>query len=166
MRKRRPVSSLKRCLPSSPSLYLTARTSPRPQTLPGLVSDATEAKYSTWRRYKRRPTHLNLVLHMVACSRMASTSKWARKHCEQVMRRKLSCPGVGHKTWWALVKERQGLLHLDSVPPLTRPDRSTATSSEDKAALLANIFAEKCKKWTPAIPNLFCHKKLTPSHQS
>ena len=57
---------------------------------------------------------------------------------EEVMRRKLSGPDVGHKTWWALVKELQGLLHQDSVSPLTRPDGSTATSSDDKAALLAN----------------------------
>ena len=29
------------------------------------------------------------------------------------------------------------------MPPFTRPDRSTKPSSEDKAALLAKIFAEK-----------------------
>ena len=113
---------------------------------------AAEAKYSMWRRYKRRPTHLNLVLHKAACRRMTSTSKWARKHWEEVMRRKLSGPGVGHKTWWALVKERQGLLHQDSVPPLTRADGSTATSSEDKAALLATAFAEKMQVRDPSRP--------------
>ena len=113
---------------------------------------AADAKYSTWRRYKRRPTHQNLALHRAACRRMTATSKWARKHWEEVMKRKLSGPGVGNKTWWALVKERQGILHQDSVPPLTRPDGSTATSSEDKAALLAKIFAEKMQVGDPNRP--------------
>ena len=69
------------------------------------------------------------------------------------MRQKLSGPGVGNKTWWALVKERQGLLHQDSVPPLTRPDGSTATSSEEKAALLAKIFADKMQVGDPNRPS-------------
>ena len=38
------------------------------------------------------------------------------------------------------------------MPPLTRPDGSTATSSEDKAALLAKIFAEKMQVGDPNRP--------------
>ena len=113
---------------------------------------AAESKYSSWRRFKSRPTHRNLLLHRAASKRMTSTSKWARKHWEEVMRQKLTGPNVGSKTWWALVKERQGLLHQDTVPPLTKPDGSTATSSEDKATLLANLFADKMQVEDPSRP--------------
>ena len=44
-----------------------------------------------------------------------------------------------------LLKERQGLIRQDSVSTLIRQDGSTAKSSEDKAAVLAKLFAEKCK---------------------
>ena len=113
---------------------------------------AAEAKYAAWRRYKRSPSQHNLALHRAACRRMAATSKWARQHWEEVTRNKLTGPGVGSKAWWALIKERQGVLRQDSVPPLTRPDGSTATSSEDKAALLAEIFAQKMQVDDPHRP--------------
>ncbi|MPC71365.1 hypothetical protein E2C01_065642 [Portunus trituberculatus] len=48
---------------------------------------------------------------------MTATSKWARKHWEQTIKNKLTGPGVSEKTWWALGKERQGLMQQDSVPP-------------------------------------------------
>ena len=35
--------------------------------------------------------------------------------------------------------------HREAVPPLTRPDGTTATSSEDKASLLTEFFATKIK---------------------
>ncbi len=50
---------------------------------------------------------------------------------------------MGNKTWWSLVKGRQGLNRQDTVPPLTRPDRTVATSSTDKAQLLATLVAGK-----------------------
>ena len=78
---------------------------------------AAEAKYAAWKRYKRRPSHQNRILHRAACKKMTATSKWAKQHWEEVMRNKLTGPGVGSKTWWALVKERQGMMKQDSVPP-------------------------------------------------
>ena len=114
--------------------------------------EAAEAKYGAWRRYKQRPSLHNLALHRAACKKMKDTSKWAREHWEQDLRRKLTGPGVGDKTWWTLVKERQGVMRQESVPPLTRPDGSTATSSEDKAALLAKLFANKMQVECPTRP--------------
>ncbi|XP_045105093.1 uncharacterized protein LOC123500440 [Portunus trituberculatus] len=113
---------------------------------------AAEAKYAAWRRYKQRPSQHNLTMHRAACKRMTDTSKWARKHWEQDLRRKLTGPGVGDKTWWTLVKERQGVMRQESVPPLTRQDGTTASSSDDKAALLAKLFAEKMQVECPTRP--------------
>ncbi|XP_045137147.1 uncharacterized protein LOC123519710 [Portunus trituberculatus] len=112
---------------------------------------AAEAKYAAWRRYKQRPSQHNLTMHRAACKRMTDTSKWARKHWEQDLRRKLTGPGVGDKTWWTLVKERQGVMRQESVP-LTRQDGTTASSSDDKAALLAKLFAEKMQVECPTRP--------------
>ncbi|XP_063876819.1 uncharacterized protein LOC135109359 [Scylla paramamosain] len=104
---------------------------------------AAEAKYSAWLRYKQSPTRRNKDLHRAACKRMVTTCRWAVGRWEEDLRRQLGGPGVGNKTWWSLVKGRQGLDRQDTVPPLTRPDGTVATSSKDKAQLLATLFAGK-----------------------
>ncbi|KAG0729665.1 hypothetical protein GWK47_029866 [Chionoecetes opilio] len=73
---------------------------------------AAEAKYSAWLRCKRNPTRRNKDLHRAACRRMVVSSKWAMKKWEADLRRKLRGPGVGSKTWWSLVKEKQGISRL------------------------------------------------------
>uniref|UniRef100_A0A0P4VTV9 Reverse transcriptase domain-containing protein n=1 Tax=Scylla olivacea TaxID=85551 RepID=A0A0P4VTV9_SCYOL len=104
---------------------------------------AAEAKYSAWLRYKQSPTRRNKDLHCAACKRMVTTCRWAVGRWEEDLRHQLGGPGVGNKTWWSLVKGRQGLNRQDTVPPLTRPDGTVATSSKDKAQLLATLFAGK-----------------------
>lgn len=104
---------------------------------------AAKAKYAAWWRYKQHPSHQNFVLHQTESKRMTATSKSARKQKEEVMKSKLTGPGAGSKTWWSLVKERQGMTRQDSVPPFTRPKRFKITSSEDKAALLKELFSQK-----------------------
>ena len=113
---------------------------------------AAEAKYAAWRRYKRTPTQRNKDLHRAACRRMTTTSRWAIKRWEEDLKRKLCGPGVGNKTWWSLVKERQGISRQDTIPPLTRRDGTVATSSKEKAQLLAALFAEKMRVEAPRQP--------------
>ncbi|XP_063879419.1 uncharacterized protein LOC135110721 [Scylla paramamosain] len=91
---------------------------------------AAEAKQV---RYKRRSTHYSWAQHRVACRRLTATCRWARRQQREDMRRKLCGSGIGHKTWWRLVKEQQGTGHRDTVPPLTRLDRKTATSNDTVA---------------------------------
>ncbi|XP_063878077.1 uncharacterized protein LOC135110016 [Scylla paramamosain] len=74
---------------------------------------------------------------------MVTTCRWAVGRWEEDLRRQLGGLGVGNKTWWSLVKGKQGLNRQDTVPPLTRPDGTVATSSKDKAQLLATLFARK-----------------------
>ena len=69
---------------------------------------------------------------------------------ENYLPSKLCGPGVGSKTWWSLVKERQDTSHQETIPPLTWQDGTTATSSKEKADLLADIFFAKM---TVADPN-------------
>ncbi|KAK4290453.1 hypothetical protein Pmani_036646 [Petrolisthes manimaculis] len=111
---------------------------------------AAERKYSAWLRFKRNPTLRNKTLHREACRSMTATSMWAQRRWENDLRSKLCGPGVGSKTWWSLIKERQGTSHQETIPPLTRLDGTTATSSKEKADLLADIFATKM---TVADPN-------------
>ena len=113
---------------------------------------SAEKKHAAWVRYKRHPSLRNKTLHREACKRMTSTCRWARNHLREDRKRKLSGPGVGNKTWWSLVKEQQGACHRETLPPLTRPDGSTATSSTDKATLLAELFANKMKIDDPTRP--------------
>ena len=110
---------------------------------------AAEAKYSAWLRYKRSPTRHNKDLHRMACRRMVAASKWAMNKWEEDLRRKLRGPGVGNKTWWFLVKEKQGISRQDSIPPLTKQDGTVATSRKEKAKLLTNLSAKKMKVEAP-----------------
>ncbi|KAG0718991.1 hypothetical protein GWK47_007413 [Chionoecetes opilio] len=107
---------------------------------------AAEAKYSAWLRFKRNPTRRNKDLHRAPGRRMVVSSKWAIKKWEEDLRRKLRGPGVGNKTWWSLVKEKQGISRQDSIPPLTKQDGTAAVSSKEKAQLLANLFSAKMKR--------------------
>ena len=126
---------------------------------------AAEAKYAAWLRYKRSPTRRNKDLHRAACRRMVVTSRWAMKKWEEDLRRKLRGPGVGNKTWWSLVKEKQGISRQDTIPPLTRQDGTVATSSKEKAQLLAALFAEKMRVEAPQHPpprlDQQCEKTVT-----
>ncbi|KAK4327499.1 hypothetical protein Pmani_002054 [Petrolisthes manimaculis] len=66
-----------------------------------------EGKYSVWLRFTRNPTLRNKTLHREACRSMSATSMWAQRKWENDLRSKLCGPGVGSKTWWSLIKERQ-----------------------------------------------------------
>ena len=74
-----------------------------------------------------------------------ATSKWAMNKWEEDLRRKLRGPGVGNKTWWSLVKEKQGISGQNFIPPITKQDGAVATSSKEKTQLLVNLFTEKMK---------------------
>lgn len=113
---------------------------------------AAEAKYAAWNRYKRHPTRHNKNMHRTACRRMVATCKWAMSRWEDDLKKKLHGPGVGNKTWWTLVKEKQGISRQDIIPPLTRQDGTVATSSREKAQLLATLFAEKMRVSNPQLP--------------
>nr|XP_053626474.1 uncharacterized protein LOC128684338 [Cherax quadricarinatus] len=64
--------------------------------------------------------------------------------------RKLASGRVGSKTWWSLVKDRQGYLPDELIPPLNRQDGTTSTSSQEKADLFAEHFATKMQVPDPA----------------
>lgn len=102
-----------------------------------------KAKHSGWRKYMRHQSHHNLVLHREACRRKTSPSKWARKHWEEIIRTKLSDQGVGNKTWWSFVWDRQGITHHDRVHPLRRLDWATSTSSDDICTFGETICRKK-----------------------
>ena len=106
---------------------------------------AVEAKHATWLRYKWHPSHHNKARHRDICKRMTAVYTWARNPQREHLKRKLCGPGVGNQTWWSLVKEWQGTSHIDAVPPLYRPDKTSATSSGDKASLFAKLFSNKMK---------------------
>ncbi|MPC21510.1 hypothetical protein E2C01_014499 [Portunus trituberculatus] len=113
---------------------------------------AAEAKYATWLRYKRNPTQRNKDLHRAACRRMVVTSKWAIKKWEENLHRKLCGPGVGNQTWWSLVKDRQGTGHQESIPPLSKQDGTVATSSKERAQLLASLQTSESLPVEASVP--------------
>ena len=115
---------------------------------------AADRKYSAWLNYKRNPTHRNKTLHPEVCRNMRATSKWTQRRWENYLRSKLCGPGAGSKTWWSLVKERQGTRHQETIPSLTRQDDTTATSSKEKADLLVDIFSTKMTVVDPNRPPL------------
>ena len=119
---------------------------------------AAKSKHSAWVRYKRNPTPRNKDLHRAACRHMRTTSKWAQARWEADLKTKLRGPGVGSKTWWTLVKERQGAVNEETIPPLKNPDGTTSTGSREKADIFADLFATKMMVRHPERPP----PRLTP----
>jgi len=123
---------------------------------------AADNKSSAWVRYKRNPTSLNKQLHAAACSRMKRTQKWAILRWKEDLRARLIGQSVGSKTWWSCIKQHQGFAPDDGIPPLDKPDGSVATSSQEKAELLASYFACKMTVPEPNVPP----PRLPPQTQS
>lgn len=126
---------------------------------------ASDHKQNIWQRLKRNPTRRNRNLFREACRRMKNTSKWAKKKWLRDRRQKLSGPGVGGKMWWKLVKEIQGSIRQENIPPLNRPDGTVASSNLQKAELLGAMFSNKMRvpepDLAPPITPQLCHETLT-----
>jgi len=126
---------------------------------------ASDKKMRAWNRYKRHPTQRNKDAHAMACRRMKAVQKWAINRWKEDLRLKLSCRSVGSKAWWSCIKQQQGFSPDDCIPPLNKPDGSVATSSREKAELLASLFSEKMRvhdpdRSSPSLP-LVTHSKLS-----
>ena len=126
---------------------------------------AAEHKYNSWLKVKRNPTRYNKNLHRRACKKMIATRKWAQTRWRDDIRQKLTGPGVGNKTWWKLVKEKQGLTRQENIPPLNKYDGTVASTSQEKADLLGRMFSNKMtvpdpERDPPHLP-MMCQVPLT-----
>ncbi|XP_047485873.1 uncharacterized protein LOC125036956 [Penaeus chinensis] len=97
----------------------------------------------------------------MACRRMKAVQKWAVNRWKEDLRLKLTC----RSAWWSCIKQQQGFSPDDCTPPLNKPDGSAATSSREKADLLASLFSEKMRvhdpdRSAPSLP-LVTHSKLS-----
>ncbi|XP_069980217.1 uncharacterized protein [Penaeus vannamei] len=106
---------------------------------------AAEEKSRAWIRFKRNPSTENKLTHKAACKRMKQVQKWAIEQWRQSLSTKLTNRSIGSKDWWSLVKQQQGLTTQDCILPLYKPDGNVATSSQDKAELLASFFSQKMR---------------------
>ena len=113
---------------------------------------AANDKAKAWICFKRNPTRRNKRLHTAACKRMKRIQKWAIKRWKEDLRTKLIGRSVGGKSWWSCIKQHQGFASDDCIPPLDKPDGSVATSSKEKAELLASFFSNKMKVPDPDRP--------------
>ena len=113
---------------------------------------AADTKARAWKCFKRSPTRRNKRLYNDACSRMKRTQKWAVKRWREDLRTKLIGRSVGGKSWWSCIKQHQGFAPDDCIPPLDKPDGSVATSSKEKAELLASFFSNKMNVPDPNRP--------------
>ena len=104
---------------------------------------AAEEKSKAWTRLKRHRTQQNEALHAAACRNMKYTQRWAIHRWQVDLKTKLTGRSVGSKSWWSSVKQQQGFTPDDCIPPLDKPDGTVATSSKDKAELLASYFSGK-----------------------
>ncbi|XP_069979403.1 uncharacterized protein [Penaeus vannamei] len=125
---------------------------------------ASKRKYKMWQRYKANPTRYNKNLYKTACKEMTATCKWARNRWQEETKRKLTSLGAGSKEWWSLIKEHQGETREPTIPPLIKPDGTTASRNRDKADLLGSLFSRKmtvpdANRTPPEIPSV-CHDQL------
>jgi len=162
------ASSITRILAEMQEKYVPSRTyitKPGDQAWFGYrCYQASKKKYRLWQRYKANPTRHNKNLYKNACKEMTATCKWARNRWQEDTKRKLSTLGAGSKEWWSLVKEYQGETRESTIPPLTQPDGTTASSNREKANLLGSLFSRKmtvpdANRTPPEIPSI-CHEQL------
>lgn len=71
---------------------------------------------------------------------------------------KLSGQNAGSKEWWSSVKQLQGFVSDDAIPPLTASDGDHAMRNRNKAQLLAAHFSSTMKvpephRTPPRIPS-------------
>ncbi|XP_045137182.1 uncharacterized protein LOC123519742 [Portunus trituberculatus] len=94
------------------------RVDPRDQPWFGYrCRQAADAKYKAWTRLKRRPSRRHKAQHRAACKNMARVATWARQRWELSLRRKLASNQTDPKQWWSLVKQRQGTVTQERIPP-------------------------------------------------
>nr|XP_027221049.1 uncharacterized protein LOC113813281 [Penaeus vannamei] len=110
---------------------------------------ASDAKFKAWRRLKQHPSCHNKTLHREACRHMRETSQWAISRWERDIQTRMRRTNVGSKQWWSLVKEKQGQLKQDTIPPLQDVDSSYAVTSAQKADLLVRQFSAKMQVDSP-----------------
>ena len=119
---------------------------------------AADEKSRAWNNYKQNPTRRKKQLHTETCKRMKRVQQWAMRRWQEDLKTKLTERPTGSKDWWNIIKQQQGLVEEDSIPPLTRPDGSVAIDSIDKAELLASFFASKM-----TVPDPDCSPPKLPS---
>ena len=113
---------------------------------------AADEKSRAWRRLKRHPTLINKQRHKEACQNMHHVQRRAQQRWQEELRSKLSERSVGSKSWWNVLKEHQGLASDDHLPPLNKCDGTVATSSSEKAEVLAAHFSGKMSVPDPMRP--------------
>ena len=74
---------------------------------------------------------------------MSRTTTWARNRWESNLRRRLTTNQVDPKQWLSLVKQRQGTVTQERIPPLRAAAGHLVVANQDKAALLAEHFSGK-----------------------
>ena len=122
----------------------TYKSKPRDQPWFGFhCRNAAEEKSRAWQRYKMHPSQRTQQAHKAACKRMKRVQKEAIRRWRDTLRHKLSGQNVGSKEWWSSVKQQQGFVSDDTIPPLTAPDGGLAMRNRDKAQLLAAHFSKK-----------------------
>ena len=119
---------------------------------------AADEKSRAWNNYKQNPTRRKKQLHTATCKRMKRVQQWAMRRWQEDLKTKLTERPTGSKDWWNIIKQQQGFVEEDSIPPLTRPDGSVAIDSIDKAELLASFFASKM-----TVPDPDCSPPKLPS---
>ena len=83
---------------------------------------------------------------------MHQVQQVAQLRWQEELRSKLSERSVGTKSWWNVLKEHQGLASEDHLPPLNKSDGTVATSSSEKAEVLADHFSGKMSLPDPMRP--------------
>ncbi|XP_069936889.1 nephrin-like [Cherax quadricarinatus] len=86
---------------------------------------AITTKYKAWRRYKRHLNIYNKNLPRQVFQRMNEVQKWAVSVWETDT--KLASRRVGSKTWWSLVRGRQGYSPDEIILPHNRQDGAVCT---------------------------------------
>ena len=145
--------------------HRTYRAEPRDQPWFGYrCRQAAEKKYRAWTRLKRRPTRRHKAQHRAACKAMTRVAAWARGRWESDQRRKLATNQMEPKHWWSLIKQRQGTVTQERIPPLKTAAGELVTANQDKAELLAAHFSNKMtteepEREPPHLPRL-CDRTL------
>lgn len=105
--------------------------------------------YQAWESNQNHSTRSTFKQARIACKTQIENSK--NSHIHSIAEKLTSCPS-GSRPFWSPLKVIRRNFSIRAFPPLIKPDGSLATTPEDKANTLAEVFA---KNFTLVADNQF-----------
>nr|CAI5822056.1 unnamed protein product [Callosobruchus analis] len=105
----------------------------------GREAPKEKPEYREWQRNPNNESHRSFTDARNRCKHVIDSSK--EEHNQKIKNKLLSCLSSS-RTFWSVAKAVSQNFSYSSIPPLTREDRSIASTPKGKADILGKLFAD------------------------